>query len=286
MSRSTARPRAGVRPATTRHEFYTATDGTAVGMFVIAPTSCMDGPDHPRATILTGYGGFGVSMLPRFHPEVVAWVQAGGVFAIACLRGGGEQGLDWHRAGMREHKQRAFDDFHDAARWLVDDGWTSPQQLGILGASNAGLLVGAALTQRPDLFGAAVCVAPLLDMARYERFGLGPSWREEYGSASDPEELDWLLSYSPYHRVTSETDCPATMFIVFEADTRVHPMHARKMCAALQDANAASTPILYHPIPAAGHGARAASRDAVIAADTLAFLAHHTGLEAMADDGW
>ena len=265
-------------PATCRHTDYTSTDGARIRLFVIAPASCVPGPDRPRATMLTGYGGFGVSMTPRFHPEALAWVEAGGVFAIACLRGGGERGEDWHRAGMRANKQNAFDDFHAAAEWLIANGWTTPDRLGIMGASNAGLLVGAALTQRPDLYGAAVCAAPLLDMARYERSGLGASWRSEYGSACVPEELGWLLSYSPYHHVEDGAAYPATMFVVFETDTRVDPLHARKMCAALQHSNAARTPILFHGIPDVGHGARAHSRGAAIGADTLAFLAHHTGL--------
>jgi prolyl oligopeptidase len=179
---------------------------------------------------------------------------------------------------MREHKQNAFDDFHAAAEWLISNGWTTPDRLGILGASNAGLLVGAALTQRPALYGAVVCAAPLLDMARYEQSGLGPSWRSEYGSASVPEELEWLLSYSPYHRIEDGVAYPATMFVVYETDTRVDPLHARKMCAALQHSNAAPTPILYNAIPGVGHGARAHSTGATIGADTLAFLAHHTGL--------
>jgi prolyl oligopeptidase len=200
---------------------------------------------------------------------------------VAGLRGGGEEGEDWHRAGMRADKQNVFDDFHAAAQHLIDQGWTTPDQLGISGGSNGGLLVGAALTQRPDLFSAVVCSAPLLDMVRYERFGLGQTWSEEYGSAADPEQLGWLLGYSPYHRVTAETPYPATLFTVFDSDTRVDPLHARKMAAALQQATSrglAQAPVLVRRESDVGHGGRALSRSVELSADTLAFLAQHTGL--------
>ena len=162
-------------------------------------------------------------MVPAYSASILAWVEAGGVYAIAALRGGGEEGEDWHRGGMREHKQAVFDDFHAAAEALIDGGWTTPGQLGISGGSNGGLLVGAALTQRPDLYRAVVCSAPLLDMVRYERFGLGQTWNDEYGTAADPVELGWLLGYSPYHRVRPGVRYPATLFTVFDNDTRVEP---------------------------------------------------------------
>lgn len=276
--RHPATPAVTAAPATSRQETYTSTGGAHVHLFVIAPADCSQGPDRPRPTILTGYGAFGVSMAPRFHPDALAWVEAGGVFAVACVRGGGEEGRAWHRAGMRQNKHHAFEDFHAAAEWLIANGWTTSKQLGIIGASNAGLLVGTAISQRPELYAAAVCAAPLLDMTRYERFGLGPSWRGEYGSATVREEFRWLYSYSPYHRISGGARYPATMFVVYESDTRVHPMHARKMCAALQHANGAETPILFHSIPDIGHGPRAHSRGTAIGADILAFVAHHTGL--------
>ena len=238
-------------------------------------------PARPRPAILYGYGGFGISMVPAYSASILAWVEAGGVYAIAALRGGGEEGEDWHRAGMREHKQAVFDDFHAAAEALIAGGWTTSGQLGISGGSNGGLLVGAALTQRPDLYRAVVCSAPLLDMVRYEQFGLGQTWNDEYGTAADPVELGWLLGYSPYHRVRPGTRYPATLFTVFDNDTRVDPVHAWKMCAALQHATSApwpERPVLLRREREVGHGARAVSRSVTLSADTLAFLAAQTGL--------
>jgi prolyl oligopeptidase len=267
----------------TRQVTYQSKDGTDVRMIIISPdgTGPEGRPSQPRPTILYGYGGFGISMSPAYSASILAWVEAGGVYAIAALRGGGEEGEEWHRAGMRSHKQNVFDDFHAAAEKLIADGWTTPRQLGISGGSNGGLLIGAAITQRPDLFAAAVCSAPLLDMVRYERFGLGQTWNDEYGTAADPVELGWLLGYSPYHRVCDGIRYPATLFTVFDNDTRVDPVHARKMCAALQHATSAGWPdhpILLRRESEVGHGARAVSRSVSLSADVLAFLAFHTGL--------
>jgi len=254
---------------------YDSADGTPVRMFVL---SARARPDEPRPTILYGYGGFGVPLTPGYAASILTWVEAGGVYAIANLRGGSEEGEAWHRAGMREHKQRVFDDFACAADRLIADGWTAPERLGISGGSNGGLLVGAALTQHPDRFSAVVCSAPLLDMVRYEQFGLGETWNDEYGTAGLPEELVWLLSYSPYHHVIDGTRYPATLFTVFDSDTRVDPMHARKMCAALQHATAAEAPILLRRERDVGHGARSVSRTVDLSVDTMSFLAAHTGL--------
>jgi prolyl oligopeptidase len=254
-------------------------DGATVRMFLY---SSGPEPDRPRPTILSGYGGFGISMTPGYSAGVLAWVEAGGVYAVAGLRGGGEEGEDWHRAGMLGNKRNVFDDFRATAEWLVDAGWTTPAQLGVSGGSNGGLLVGAALTQWPELLASVVCSAPLLDMVRYERFGLGATWNVEYGSAEDPDELDWLLAYSPYHRVVPGTVYPAVLFTVFDGDTRVEPLHARKMCAALQDATAADPeqrPVLLRVERDVGHGARALSRTIDLAADTLSFQARQLGLE-------
>jgi prolyl oligopeptidase len=178
-------------------------------------------------------------------------------------------------------KQKVFDDFYAAAEHLVAQGWTTPRQLAISGGSNGGLLVGAALTQRPALFAAVVCSAPLLDMVRYEQFGLGATWASEYGTASDPEQLGWLLGYSPYHHVHDGTAYPAVLFEVFDSDTRVDPLHARKLCAALQHATSRGiddAPVLLRRETDVGHGARAISRSVELTADSLAFAAHHTGL--------
>jgi prolyl oligopeptidase len=255
---------------------YASADGTTVRMLVLAPVK---EPDRTRPAILYGYGGFSIPMTPGYSAGVLAWVEAGGVYAVAQLRGGSEEGEQWHRDGMREKKQNTFDDFHAAAERLVADGWTSSDRLAVNGGSNGGLLVGAAVTQRPELFAAAVCSAPLLDMVRYESFGLGATWSDEYGSAGVPEELGWLLGYSPYHHVREGVDYPAVLFTVFDSDTRVDPMHARKMCAALQHATSGTRPVLLRRERDVGHGARALSRSVALTADTLAFAARWTGLE-------
>ena len=252
-------------------------DGTAIPMWIIAAGE--DGP--PRPTVLYGYGGFGISLTPAYSAAVAAWAEAGGVWAVANLRGGGEFGEEWHRAGMRADKQRVFDDFAACADWLVAQGRASAGTLGIYGGSNGGLLVGAALTQRPDRYGAVVCSAPLLDMVRYERFGLGVTWNDEFGTAASPAELGWLLGYSPYHHVTGGRRYPATLFTVFDGDTRVDPLHARKMCAAMQAATTASfedAPVLLRRESDVGHAARSVSRRIGLDADILTFLSDRLGL--------
>ena len=258
----------------TVHE-ATSLDGTTVRFSVLSPTG---DPDCPRPAVLYGYGGFGVALTPGWNPSALAWVEAGGVWVVANLRGGSEEGEAWHRAGMREHKQHVFDDFAAVADALVAEGWTTHDRLGISGGSNGGLLVGAALTQRPQAYAAVVCSAPLLDMVRYEQFGLGRTWSDEYGTAGDPEELGWLLGYSPYHRVVDGTDYPAVLFTVFEGDTRVDPLHARKLCAALQAATTSAAPVLLRAEADVGHGARSVRRTVGLGVDVLAFLAEHTGL--------
>ena len=265
-----------VADVTAEQVTYESKDGTTVRMMVLAPRA---GAGEPRPTVLYGYGGFNVSQTPAYSASILAWVAAGGVWAIANLRGGSEEGEQWHRAGMLDRKQNVYDDFHAAAAKLVSGGWTTHEQLAIYGGSNGGLLVGAALTQWPERFAAVVCSAPLLDMVRYERFGLGQLWNGEYGTASDPVELGWLLGYSPYHRVRPDTAYPAVLFTVFGNDTRVDPLHAYKMCAALQHATRSRRPVLLRNEPDVGHGARAVSRSAELSADILAFIAQQTGLE-------
>ncbi|MFC5829457.1 prolyl oligopeptidase family serine peptidase [Nonomuraea insulae] len=265
--------RVSLPSVSSHHIEYASADGTLIRMVVVA----RPWQGGPRPAILSGYGGFGIPLMPGYAADSLAWVEAGGVLAIANLRGGGEEGEAWHRDGMLERKQNVFDDFVAAAEKLIADGWTTPEQLGIWGESNGGLLVGAVLTQRPGLFAAAVCSAGLLDMARYHLSGLGPSWTGEYGDPDDPEQLGWLLGYSPYHHAGKGTDYPATLFTVSAADTRVDPMHARKMCAALQWATGGDRPILLRHERDVGHGARAVSRSVGLAADVLAFLAAHTG---------
>jgi len=266
-----------VPPVRIAQQELTSADGTTVRMFVVSPV----GDQGPRPALLTGYGGFGIHPDPAYSSSALAWVGAGGVYALVSLRGGGEEGEAWHRAGNRGNKQNVFDAFHAAAQALIDTGATTPDQLAILGGSNGGLLVGAALTQRPELYRAVVCSAPLLDMVRYEHFSLGRTWNDEYGTADDADELGWLLSYSPYHHVRNGTDYPAVLFTVFDSDTRVDPLHARKMCAALQHATAgdpATRPVLLRRETDVGHGARSVSRSITLGVDQLSFLAAHTGL--------
>ena len=205
---------------------------------------------------------------------------AGGVYAVANLRGGNEEGEEWHRAGMLDRKQNVFDDFHAAAEALIRDGWTTPEQLAISGGSNGGLLVGAALTQRPDLYAAVICSAPLLDMVRYERFGLGQTWNVEYGTAADPEQLGWLLGYSPYHHVvpgTATRPCCSPCSPTTPGWTRCTRTRCAPRCST-PPRPARSAPVLLRAEAQVGHGARAVSRMAELAGDTLAFAARHTGL--------
>jgi prolyl oligopeptidase len=213
--------------------------------------------DGCNPTILDGYGGFSVSMTPYFDAGLIPWFEAGGVFALPNLRGGGEYGEAWHEAGMFERKQNVFDDFIAAAEWLIANGYTRPERLGITGASNGGLLTGAALTQRPDLFSAVVANVPLLDMLRFHNFLRARNWVSEYGSSADPRQFRYLLRYSPYQNVKKGTKYPATLFTAGEQDDRVHPLHARKMTALLQASTAsdpAKEPILLLVDRESGHG--------------------------------
>ena len=257
---------------------FQSADGTDVRMVLLEPGGEGTVRSGEKSTVLYGYGGFDISMTPGYSPSILAWVEAGGAYAIAALRGGSEEGEEWHRAGMLDRKQNVFDDFHAAASWLIATEVTSAERLAAWGGSNGGLLVGAALTQWPSLFSAVVCSAPLLDMVRYERFGLGETWNTEYGSASSATELPWLLGYSPYHRVADGVAYPAVLFTVFTNDTRVHPLHAYKMCAALQHATSSSRPVLLRAEGQVGHGQRAVSLAAALAGDCLAFAAKETGL--------
>jgi prolyl oligopeptidase len=211
--------------------------------------------DGSRPAVLTGYGGFDHSILPAWSPAAIPFLEHGGTFALAVLRGGGEYGESWHHAGMLGQKQNVFDDFIAAARWLVDNRVTSASRLGISGRSNGGLLVGAALTQAPELYRAVVCGVPLLDMLRYHRFRIAALWAPEYGSPDDPEAFRWLRAYSPYHNVRDGVRYPAVFFYTAASDTRVDPMHARKMTARLQAANAGPHPIRLWLESRAGHGA-------------------------------
>jgi prolyl oligopeptidase len=266
-------------PAVTASQVtYRSADGTEVRMVILEPGGGARDRSEEKSCILYGYGGFDISQTPGYSANILAWVEAGGVYAVAGLRGGGEEGQEWHRAGMLDRKQNVFDDFRAAAEYLIGSGLTARDRLAVWGGSNGGLLVGAAVTQWPELFTAAVCSAPLLDMVRYERFKIGATWNVEYGSADKPEELGWLLGYSPYHRVVDGTAYPAVLFTVFANDTRVDPLHAYKMCAALQHATTSDRPVLLRAEGQVGHGQRAVSLMAALAGDALAFVADQTGL--------
>ncbi len=252
---------------------YPSTDGVDVPMFVVRRTDMT--PTSSTPCLLTGYGGFAIAATPMYSPIALAVAEAGGLFAEACIRGGAEEGEDWHRAGMREHKQQVFDDFHAAADWLVAEEMTSRQRLALRGGSNGGLLMGAAITQRPDLARAVHCAVPLLDMVRYHLHLIGKLWTPEYGDPEVPEELEWLLAYSPYHHVVAGTCYPAVLLTAAEGDGRVDPNHARKMAAALQWATSCADeqPILLRQEDRAGHGAgKPLEKQADELADVLAFL--------------
>ncbi|MFI4897859.1 MAG: prolyl oligopeptidase family protein [Phycisphaerales bacterium JB059] len=234
---------------------YPSKDGTEVSMFIVHHEDVKLDGNNP--TILYGYGGFNISLTPFFSSTMYPWYEKGGVYAIPNLRGGGEYGEAWHRAGMLDQKQNVFDDFIGAAEWLIDNGYTKPERLGVAGGSNGGLLTGAVVTQRPDLFAAAISAVPLLDMLRYQNFLMARYWVPEYGSAEDPEQFEFLREYSPYHNVTPGTKYPAMLITAGENDTRVHPLHARKMAALMQASTGSDPdedPVLLWVDRDAGHG--------------------------------
>lgn len=270
-------PGVDARDYVVRQDWYTSRDGTRVSIFLVHRRDVA--LDQPRPTVLTGYGGFNVSRTPTFVAALPLWLDAGGVYALANLRGGGEYGEAWHRAGMLEHKQNVFDDVVSAAEWLIASRITSSDQLAISGGSNGGLLVGAALTQRPDLFRAVVCQVPLLDMLRYQNLRIARLWIPEYGSAEDPAQFPFLYAYSPYHHVRAGTAYPAVFLLTAEGDSRVDPMHARKMAAALQSATASDAPVLLRVETAAGHGqGKPRSKQLEEATDIWSFLFWQLGV--------
>jgi prolyl oligopeptidase len=231
----------------------TSRDGTVVPMFVVHKRGLARG--SPSPTLLMGYGGFNVNMVPWFTRSTYLLLERGGILAVMNLRGGGEFGEDWHQGGMLDRKQNVFDDAIACAEKLVASGYTDPSRLAVQGGSNGGLLVGALLTQRPDLFRAVVCSVPLLDMLRYHLFRIAKLWIPEYGSADDPQQFEWLYAYSPYHHVREGVSYPAVLLTTAESDSRVDPLHARKMAAALQAATSSELPVLLRVETKAGHGA-------------------------------
>ncbi len=232
---------------------YTSRDGTQCPLFLVHKRGVL-ARDARHPTLLYGYGGFNVNILPHWEPQVAPFLEHGGVYAVAILRGGGEYGESWHQAGMLAHKQNVFDDFVGAAEWLIREKITAPAHLAISGRSNGGLLIGATITQRPELYRAAICGVPLLDMIRYHRFRIAQLWIPEYGSSENPEQFKWLYAYSPYHHVKDGVAYPAVLIHTAESDTRVDPMHARKMTARLQAASSGG-PVLLRLESKAGHGA-------------------------------
>jgi prolyl oligopeptidase len=238
-------------------EWYHSKDGTRVPMFVVHKKGLKKDGHNP--TLLTGYGGFNVSVTPAFNRAAYLWLEHGGIYAVANLRGGAEFGEDWHRAGMLDKKQNVFDDMIAAAEYLISEKYTDADHLAIQGGSNGGLLMGAMITQRPELFRAVVCSVPLLDMLRYQDFQIGKLWVPEYGSGENAEQFKWLYAYSPYHHVKAGVEYPAVLFMSGDTDTRVDPMHARKMAALMQSSakNGGSRvrPILLRIESKAGHGA-------------------------------
>ncbi len=264
----------------TRQVFYTSKDGTPVPMFITAKKGAALVLDGNNPTLLTGYGGFAIPETPEFSPAVIAWLEMGGVYAVANLRGGGEYGKAWHEAGMLGHKQNVFDDFVSAAQWLIAQKYTSPRKLAIAGASNGGLLVGAALTQHPELFGAALPAVGVMDMLRYQKFTIGWAWAPEYGVSDDPRQFRYLLAYSPLHNIHTGTRYPATLITTADHDDRVVPAHSYKFAAALQAAQGGDAPILLSVETSAGHGGgKPISKQVDESADWLAFLVKTLGVQ-------
>ena len=260
--------------------WYTSADGTEAPMYV-AHRSGLE-PNGEAPTLLYGYGGFNVNLLPRFDPRAAAWMERGGVYAMATLRGGGEFGETWHRAGMLEHKPNVFDDFIGAAEWLIGNGYTNPDRLAIRGVSNGGLLVGSALTKRPDLYRAVFCGLPDLDMVRFNQFTDANNMPAllEYGNAAVAEEFEVLRTFSPYQNVRDGVAYPAVMLTQGDLDTRVPPLQARKMAARLQAATSSGLPVILDYDPRTGHaGGRTFSRNVRNTAMELAFLLGQLGVE-------
>ena len=238
-------------------EWFNSKDGTRVPMFVVHKKGLQKNGKNP--TLLTAYGGFNISLTPEFKRQQYLWLEHGGVYAVANLRGGAEFGEEWHRAGMLDKKQNVFDDMIAAAEHLIAEKYTDKNHLAIQGGSNGGLLMGAMITQRPDLFRAVVCQVPLLDMLHYQDFQIAKLWIPEYGSSENPDQFKWLYAYSPYHHVKPGTEYPAVLFMTADTDTRVDPMHAKKMAAEMQaeakNGSSRTRPILLRIESKAGHGA-------------------------------
>jgi prolyl oligopeptidase len=257
--------------------FYASKDGTKIPMFITCRKGLKLDGTHP--TLLYGYGGFNISMTPGFSVTRLAWVEMGGVYAVANLRGGGEYGEEWHLAGTKLKKQNVFDDFVAAAEWLIKNGYTSTPKLAVEGGSNGGLLVGAVMTQRPDLFGVCLPAVGVMDMLRYHKFTIGRAWAYDYGTSDDPGEFKALHAYSPYHNLKPGTRYPATLITTADTDDRVVPGHSFKFAAELQHDQAGDAPVLIRIETRAGHGGgKPTTKRIEEAADTYAFLVRNLGM--------
>lgn len=262
----------------TRQVFYDSKDGTKVPMFITHKKGLELDGSNP--TYLYGYGGFNISMTPGFSVGNIVWLEQGGIYAVANLRGGGEYGREWHLSGTKERKQNVFDDFIAAAEYLIEDGYTSPDKLSIGGGSNGGLLVAAAILQRPDLFGAALPAVGVLDMLRYHQFTIGWAWASDYGTSEDPEGFEYLYAYSPLHNVKEGVEYPSTLITTADRDDRVVPAHSFKFAAELQEKHGGSNPVLIRIETDAGHGAgKPTSKIIEELADRWAFLASELGMK-------
>lgn len=262
----------------TTQVFYESRDGTEIPMFVVHHEDVS--PDGDNPTLLYGYGGFNISITPSFSVENLAWLEQGGVYASANLRGGGEYGREWHDAGRLENKQNVFDDFAAAADYLIEQDYTRPDQLGIYGRSNGGLLVGATLNQNPELFGAAIPAVGVMDMLRFHKFTVGAGWMSDYGNPEEKEDFETNLAYSPYHNIPEDHDFPPVLVTTADHDDRVVPGHSFKYTARLQERQAGTEPMLIRTETRAGHGAgMPVSMRIEEARDRLGFLAHHLGME-------
>jgi prolyl oligopeptidase len=259
----------------TRALFYPSKDGIAVPLFVtLRKGTRLDGKNN---ALLYSYGGFDIAITPAFSATTAAWLDAGGIYAVANLRGGNEYGEAWHHAGMREKKQTVFDDFIAAAQYLTKEGYTSPSKLAIQGRSNGGLLIGAVMTQRPELFGVALPAVGVMDMLRFQKFTGGALWVEEYGSSEDPQTFGPIFAYSPLHNLKPGTCYPATLITTADRDDRVVPSHSFKFAAALQAAQGCEKPVLLRVEKAGSHGYRPTDRIIDEAADQLAFALANLG---------
>jgi prolyl oligopeptidase len=268
----------------TKQVFCASKDGTRVPIFITHKKGLK--LDGKNPTLLYGYGGFNISITPSFAVANAVWLQMGGVYAVANLRGGGEYGEEWHKAGMKLNKQHVFDDFIAAGEWLVTNKYTSPSKLAIAGGSNGGLLVGACLTQRPDLFGAALPAVGVMDMLRFNKFTIGWAWTSDYGSPENPQEFKALYAYSPLHHLKPGVKYPATLITTADHDDRVVPAHSFKFAARLQEVQGGEKPTLIRIETRAGHGAgKPTSKMIEEAADKLSFLVRELQIEQPVKDG-